>query len=200
MKKWIAAGMISAVLVGTCPVQVTAETTITYPRYPQEAAHQIYANKHKITPKPKPKAYVNIPVCTAGEVKKYEDFRCITDATSKAYKTLQKSTICADGTLKIGDRSLVAVGTNIGIVGQKIDFVLQDEDGQKHVLKAIIADSKRTADTKNRANYCGWDGHLIEALVCTEMLPAGARRMGDLSYISGWEGRIVGIRRVENSD
>lgn len=197
MKKWIAAGMIAAVLAGTYPVQVTAETTITYPRYPQEAAHQIYANKHKITPKPKPKVYVNVPVYTAGEVKKYEDFRCIIDATSTAYKTVQKSTICADGTLKIGDRNLVAVGTNIGRVGQKIDFVLQDAEGQKHVLKAIIADSKRTDDTKNRANYCGWDGHLIEAIVCTEALPAKSRQMGDLSYNAGWAGRIVEIRRVK---
>lgn len=199
MKKWIAGMMIGIALASTCPVQATAQTGSGI-RYPHEADHQVYAYKAGITPKPGQVRYTNVPVWSAGEVKKYEDFRAITDPTSRAYQTVQKSSICRDGTLKIGGRKLVAVGTYIGRVGQKIDFVLRNPDGQKHVLKAIIADSKRTADTKGNANYCGWDGHLIEALVCTEMLPAGARQMGDLSYISGWEGRIVGIRRVENSD
>lgn len=199
MRECIAVMLIGIVLASTCPVQATAETKVTI-RYPHEADHQIYAYEKGITPKRKPVRFTSVPVYTAGEVKKYEDFRAITDPTSKAYQTVQKSSICNDGTLEIGGRKLVAVGTNIGRVGQKIDFVLQNPDGQKHVLKAIIADSKRTADTKDNANYCGWDGHLIEALVCTEMLPAGARRMGDLSYIDGWEGRIVEIRRVETSD
>jgi hypothetical protein len=199
MKKWIAGLMIGIALASTCPVQATAETGITI-RYPHEADHQVYAYKAGITPKPKPVRYTSVPVYTAGEVKKYEDFRAITDPTSRAYQTVQKSSICRDGTLEIGGRKLVAVGTNIGRVGQKIDFVLQNPDGQKHVLKVIIADSKRTADTRDNANYCGWDGHLIEAIVCTERIPALARRMGDLSYIDGWEGRIVEIRRVENSD
>lgn len=191
--------IIGIALASMCPVQATAEAGSTI-RYPHEADHQVYAYKAGITPKPKPVHYTSVPVYTAGEVKKYEDFRAITDPTSKAYQTVQKSSICRDGTLEIGGRKLVAVGTNIGRVGQKIDFVLQNPEGQKHLLKSIIADSKRTADTKNRSNYCGWDGHLIEAIVCTEALPATAKQMGDLSYINGWEGRIVEIRRVENSD
>jgi hypothetical protein len=162
-------------------------------RYPHEADHQVWANNHLAYQKP----YTSVPVWSAGEVKKFEDYRCITDTTSAAYRVTHQGVVMSDGTLSINGRRLVAVGTAIGHVGDKLDFVLTGSEGRRHVLKTIVADSKQTQDTAGEANYMGADGHIIEALVCTEALPTKARIMGDLSYIPGWDGRITEIRRVK---
>ena len=99
--------------------------------------------------------------------------------------------------MTVQNRHVVAVETSIGRVGEKIDFELTKKDGTTQILKCIVGDSKRTIDTKNNNNYSGKDGHVIEAIVCTEALSSAARQMGDLNYIDNWNGKVTKIWKIK---
>lgn len=165
--------------------------------YPNADLHQIWANNHGLTERVYHKKYKEIPVYSYSSVKRYEDYRCITDNSSSAYKVTRRAHAENDGSMVIRNRHVVAVGTSIGHVGEKIDFELTKKDGTTQILKCIIGDSKRTVDTKNNNNYYGKDGHVIEAIVCTEALPSTARQMGDLNYINNWNGKVTKIWKIK---
>ena len=62
-----------------------------------------------------------------------------------------------------------------------------------NVIQAILADCKddRHTDSTNRINP---NGSVVEFVVETDLLEPLAKRMGDISYINGWNSKVVNIK------
>lgn len=142
--------------------------------------------------------YENMPVYSTSSVKRYEDYRCITNVESQAYKLTRAADICTDGTLEIEGYKLVALGKSYGEAGDRL-IVTLNSDGYIHELEIMIADHKQNCHTLNSEGYVGCDGHVIEAIVYDLNLPSMVKRMGDLNYIPSWSGDVVEIRKIYNA-
>ena len=139
--------------------------------------------------------YEELPTHTKSAVKRYMDFRAVTDTSSKQYALISKAKRCADGTLEIDGYKLVALGQSYGKVGDKFEITLEDR-----VVKVMIADSKQYVHTRSGAGYVGLDGHIIEAIVDTNKIDKTARVMGDMNYADGWQGKVMKIRRLKHGE
>lgn len=128
--------------------------------------------------------------------KAYEDANCITDSTKLAQGRLKNKYHLdyQSGVWMIGNRYCIAVGSYYTKkLGVKIDLVLSN-NGRKHTLRCITADSKADKDTvKNHRIHK--DGSIVEFVVKTSCLPQKVKTMGDVSY-SGkkFKGEIVKIK------
>lgn len=139
----------------------------------------------------------NMPVVSNSAIKRYEDRAAITCTTSKAYELCNVYGVAAgNGLVKYKDRYLVAMGQSYGQTGDKFNITLRKSDGKIHTLKVVLGDVKRDSDTVGGHGYHCADGHVIEGVVDTNCLPAQARSMGDLNYISEFNGEIVKIEKV----
>lgn len=135
--------------------------------------------------------YVQMPLYSSSSVKRYEDYRAITNTSSLGYQLTRQAYICSDGTLEIDGYKLVAVGKGYGTVGEKLRVTFTD--GRQ--LNLLIADNKQDAHTLNGAGYSGTDGHVIECIVDTRTMPATAKRMGDCNYIDIFNGELLMIEK-----
>ena len=131
----------------------------------------------------------NVP--SNNSIKSYMDYRHITSKNSRQYQ-LQNSLAYTDsyGIRMVGDRYCVAVGSYYTTtIGQYIDIEL--ENGQ--VIQGILADCKDDSHTDS-ANQINPNGSVVEFVVDTNMLDEIAKIMGDLSYIGGWNSKVVNIK------
>lgn len=124
-------------------------------------------------------------------IKSYMDYRTITSTNSKQYK-LQKSLAYTDsnGLRMVNGRYCVVVGSYYTTtIGQYIDIEL--ENGK--IIKGILADCKADihTDSTNRINP---NGSVVEFVVDVNTLDSTAKKMGDISYINGWNSKVVNIR------
>ena len=124
-------------------------------------------------------------------IKSYMDYRTITSTNSKQYK-LQKALAYTDdnGLRMVNGRYCVVVGSYYTTtIGQYIDIEL--ENGK--IIKGILADCKADihTDSTNRINP---NGSVVEFVVDVNTLDSTAKKMGDISYINGWNSRVVNIR------
>lgn len=128
--------------------------------------------------------------------KSYEDSGCITDSYAIAQGRLKtKYTLDDDtGVYMVGNRYCIALGSYYtNYIGTKVDLVLNN-NGKKHILKCIAADSKADKDTIKH-HKIHKDGSVVEFVVKSKMLPEITRKMGDISYVSKkFRGRITSIR------
>lgn len=130
-----------------------------------------------------------LPVTSSSTVKRYEDYTCITDTTSKAYQLLQQGIIGSDGLIRIDGYIAAALGQRYGKVGDRFIFTIGDKK-----MKIIMADAKANCDTDN--GWTGKDGHVLEMIVCTSRLNEKSRLMGDCNYtIPGQIKRITRIKQ-----
>ena len=134
--------------------------------------------------------YANYDVPDNNTMKTYMDYRTITLKDSKQYK-LQKflAYTDADGIRMVNGRYCIAVGSYYTTtIGQYIDVEL--ENGK--VIKGILADCKADehTDSTNRINP---NGSVVEFVVDVDTLNGTAKKMGDISYINGWNSKVVNI-------
>lgn len=151
----------------------------------------------KETTKGQTSGYVNRDVPKNNTIKTYMDYRAITSINSKQYK-LQKSLAYTDskGLRMVNGRYCVAVGSYYTTtIGQYIDIEL--ENGK--VIKGILADCKadKHTDSTNRMHP---DGSVVEFVVDTKSLDSTAKRMGDISYVNGWNSRVVNIKVYDKAE
>ena len=135
--------------------------------------------------------YSNYDVPSNNSIKSYMDYRCITLKSSKQY-ALQKSLAYTGdhGLRMVGDRYCIAVGSYYTTtIGQYIDVELANGN----VIKGILADCKddRDTDSTNRINP---NGSVVEFIVDVKTLDKTAKIMGDISYVNGWNSKVVNIR------
>lgn len=128
--------------------------------------------------------------------KSYEDADCITNNEHISQGKL-KSKYHLDyrsGVWMIGNRYCIAVGSYYTKkIGVKIDLVLSPNNGRKHTLKCITADSKADKDTVNK-HRIHKDGSVVEFIVKTKFLSKKVKTFGDVSYAGKkFTGKIIKI-------
>lgn len=135
--------------------------------------------------------YDNCNVPSNNSIKSYMDYRCITSTGSKQYKLQHSLAYTGNhGIRMVGKRYCVAVGSYYTTtIGQHIDIELENGN----VIQGILADCKADAhtDSTNRINS---NGSVVEFVVDTKTLNRKAKLMGDISYVNGWNSKVINIK------
>lgn len=131
-----------------------------------------------------------LPVMSDSSVKPYMDYRTITDYTSPQYQIVSQAIHETDGTLTVDGYTCVALGQQYGEVGDRFIVTIGGKE-----YKLIMADAKRYCDTAGGAGWCGVNGHVIEMVVDSWMLPGECKTMGDCNSII--PGSVEKVERLE---
>lgn len=125
--------------------------------------------------------------------KSYMDYRCITDTHSPQYKLQNDCWTDADGLRRYGDDYVIAIGSYYADnIGDRLDITL--DSGEE--FTAIVGDFKADIHTDKTNRFTRMENgnkNVIEFVVDTDALDSTARRMGDISYISGFDGNVESI-------
>ena len=132
----------------------------------------------------------NVPI-DSGSFKSYMDYRTITSRSSKQYKIQELAYTDNYGLRRFDIYFIVATGSYYGDVGDLLKIEL---DTGEYFL-AIKGDMKADIHT-DKNNQIAHDGSVVEFIVDTPKLDKMAKRMGNISYISGFEGCVVNIEKV----
>ena len=129
--------------------------------------------------------------------KSYMDYRCITDRNSPQYKLQGECWTDKNGLRRFGDDYVIAVGSYYAeSVGERLEITL--DNGEE--FTAVVGDFKADAHTDGTHRYYPMsDGNknVIEFIVDTGSLDKKAKKMGDISYIEGFEGNIESVTKTE---
>lgn len=138
-----------------------------------------------------PICYTNYDVPSNNSIKSYMSYRTITSTSSNQYKLQQIAYTGNNGIRMVNGRYCIAVGSYYTTtIGQYIDVVL--ENGS--VIHGILADCKADEHTDSTNRIHKEDGSVVEFVVDTDCLDKTARKMGDISYISDWNSKVVNIK------
>ena len=125
--------------------------------------------------------------------KSYMDYRCITNQSSDQYKLQNDCWTDADGLRRYGDDYVIAIGSYYAdSIGDRLDITL--DSGEE--FTAIVGDFKADIHTDKTNRFTRMENgnkNVIEFVVDTDALDSTARRMGDISYISGFSGNVESI-------
>jgi len=124
-------------------------------------------------------------------VKKYMDYRCLTDHDSEQWKLQEEAYTDYRGFRKIDNDYMIALGSYyVDKIGNR--FIIELEDGTGITAIAGDVKSDRHTDSYNMTE----NGNLLEFIVDEDRLPKQVRLMGDVSF-AGLKGKIKSIRRIE---
>ncbi len=125
--------------------------------------------------------------------KSYMDYRSITDIHSAQYKLQDDCWTDENGLRRCGDDYVIAVGSYYAdCIGDRLEITL--DSGV--TFTAVVGDFKADAHTDKTHRYVLMENgnkNVVEFVVDVDALPHEARRMGDISYISGFNGDIDSI-------
>lgn len=135
--------------------------------------------------------FIDYDVPSNNSIKSYMDYKFITSKSSDQYKLQEALAYTGDNGLRmVNGRYCIAVGSYYTTkIGQYLDIEL--ENGV--VIEAILADCKADIHT-DETNRINPNGSVIEFVVETGKLDNMARKMGDISYINGWDSKVVNIK------
>lgn len=142
----------------------------------------------------------SIPVLSNSSTKSYMDYAKITNKTSPQYKFIkEKMQVHKDGFLRDSEGYIgVALGSALGTVGDKFEFVLDTGI----VLKVVIIDRKADKDT-HKGFYHKSDGSVIEFVVNTKSPSMVKNKWGNGLIWSGnfnncneFKGKIAKIYKI----
>lgn len=132
--------------------------------------------------------------------KSYMDYRAITDTKSPQYKLQQDCVTDSHGLRRYRNDYVIAVGTYYAdYVGERLRVTL--EDGKE--FTAVVGDFKADSDTDSTNRYTAMNNggkNVLEFVVDTASLDKTARKMGDISYIDGFDGDVVSICVCDDAD
>lgn len=127
--------------------------------------------------------------------KSYMDYRTITNHESAQWILQKKCSTDSHGLRKYGSRYVIAVGSYYAEhIGDKLEITLAS--GEQ--FSAIVGDFKadRHTDSSNRYTAVEDSKNVIEFIVDVQELDSTARRMGDISYVEGFDGSIERIEKI----
>lgn len=125
--------------------------------------------------------------------KSYMDYRMITNTKSIQYKMIRQGFKAKKGLMYKGDYVAIALGSRYGTYGDRFRITLDTGE----TFKAIKVDEKDINDVVDNCHHKS-DGSLVEFVVDKYSLKSGnnlAYKMGDISYIKGFKGKIAKIER-----
>jgi hypothetical protein len=129
--------------------------------------------------------------------KSYMDYKCITDSNSPQYKLQGECWTDKNGLRRFGDDYVIAVGSYYAeSVGERLEITL--DSGEE--FTAVVGDFKADSHTDSTHRYypmSNGDKNVIEFIVDTGSLDKKAKRMGDISYVDGFEGNIESVTKTE---
>ena len=129
-------------------------------------------------------------------VKTWMDYRAITDTSSPQWRLQQDAYTDENGLRKVGDYYCVAFGTGISNgIGSK--FKVTFDTGSE--ILVIVADHKADRHTDKTNTYMNINdkANVMEFIVDSNKLDNTAKVMGDVNYISDFEGQIIYIEGVD---
>lgn len=139
--------------------------------------------------------YINAPQDTS--FKSFMDYRAITDQTSKQWILQAKAATDENGIRVINDHYCVAMGSGIGIIGQKFLITL-DSGEQLPVIMCDQKSDKHTDETHTYKRMTNERANIVEFIVDTDQLNKNALYTGDISAISDkFAGMIISIELEE---
>ena len=122
--------------------------------------------------------------------KSYMDWRCITNTDSDQYHLQEKCWTDDNGLRRYNDYYVIAVGSYYSThIGEK--FTISLDNGNE--FTAVVGDFKADKHTDSLHRYTltsAGSKNVIEFVVDTKSLPDMARKMGDISYVNGFDGNI----------
>ena len=127
--------------------------------------------------------------------KSYMSYRAITNKRSAQYKLQQACWTDDEGLRRYGEDHdyVVALGTYYAdYIGQRFEITL--DTGVS--FNVVVGDFKADKDTDSKNQYYDSGNgkkNIVEFVVDTRELNSKARKMGDISYISGFAGNIESI-------
>ena len=131
--------------------------------------------------------------------KSYMSYRAITNTRSAQYQLQQKCWTDDEGLRRLNDDYVIALGTYYAeYIGERFKITLDTGES----FTAVIGDFKADRHTDSKHQYYDSGNgrkNIVEFVVDTRELNRKARRMGDISYISGFEGNIRSIEKEEGS-
>ena len=136
--------------------------------------------------------FVDLSAPTNQSIKSYMDYRSITATTSRQYVLQHTLAYTGDyGLRMVNGRYCIALGSYYTkTIGQYVDIEL--ENGI--IIRGILADQKSDAHTDDM-NQMHPDGSVVEFVVDgTVFDPSIIKYSGDISYLNGWDSKIVNIR------
>ena len=129
--------------------------------------------------------------------KSYMSWKAITNTRSDQYRLQQECWTDTNGLRRCDEYYVIALGSyythDIGDV-----FKITLDNGK--TFRAVVGDFKADRHTDERNMYtptedCG--KCVIEFVVDTKALNKKAKKMGDISYIEGFDGNVKSIERLE---
>lgn len=193
---------ISAVIIVVFCIIIAAVSTVVVIKRDYERAHteQIEAHeavKVKSTEKViKEKPEFEVP---RGDTsfKSYMSYRAITNTRSAQYKLQQRCWTDDEGLRRLGDDYVIALGTYYAdYIGERFKITLDTGES----FTAVVGDFKANKHTDSKHQYYDSGNgrkNVVEFVVDTKELNRKARKMGDISYIEGFEGNIKSIETEE---
>lgn len=134
--------------------------------------------------------YYEVPAAESG-FKSYLDYRTITCRTSTQWELQQEAVTDEYGFRRYGGAYMVAMGTYYSqSCGEVFEITL--DSGFK--FTALISDIKRDCDTDEKNQHK--DGNVVEFIVDKNAIPQKAAHMGDMSYDTPMQGKIVSICKL----
>lgn len=125
--------------------------------------------------------------------KTYMDYRSITDVSSDQYKLQNDCWTDANGLRRYGDDYVIAVGSYYADnIGDRLNITL--DSGEE--FTAVVGDFKADIHTDKSNRFTrmeNGDKNVIEFVVDVDALSRKAKYMGDISYISGFDGNVESI-------
>lgn len=172
-------------------------TLMPEPQKPQEDVHA-YAEAEVPEPKTYEPKFIEYDVPDGRtSFKSYMGFKSITNKRSEQYRLQEDCWTDADGLRRYEDDYVVALGTFYADhIGERFRITLDTGES----FYAVIGDFKADRDTDENNQYtptarCG--KCVLEFVVDTKKLDRTARKMGDISYISGFCGNVEMIEKVK---
>jgi hypothetical protein len=193
--------LLLAALVTSCGVMIKGASE---PKAAEEvdagAAVMTAAIEDKRFGSPKPVEYEYAVPVGDTSFKSYMDWECITNTNSTQYKLQQDCWTDDTGLRRYGDDYVVALGSYYAkYIGERFRVTLSTGED----FPAVVGDFKADChtDSLNRYTPMGDGGkNVVEFVVDTQELDDTVRKMGDISYIEGFEGNVERIEKVYESE